>query len=178
MNWRDRVALALENTPGSEPTKPTEPPFVGSVSAAQGPFGASGATAEPGRPRPEPFDFAPPGDSESDAEALAERAAIMAEANGWDDTRALQEARWQAERERAWRAFLRNAQRVLDAPLRRRGALLSAYEREAAQRYGQAIGSSMAATLRQWVNARQGRGPLLEPAAPKAPRSARPLGPP
>src|SRR5262245_34235061 len=52
-----------------------------------------------------PFDFAPPSDPESDREALEERAAIIAEGCGLDSAQALQEAVWQAGREKAWRAF-------------------------------------------------------------------------
>ena len=45
-------------------------------------------------------------------EALEERAAIIAEGCGVDPAQAHQEARWRAERERTWRAFLR----ILQAP--------------------------------------------------------------
>ena|ERR1035437_9822241 len=45
------------------------------------------------------FDFAPPAD---DAEALEQRAAIIAEGCGIDQAMAFQEARWQADRERCW----------------------------------------------------------------------------
>ncbi len=101
----------------------------------------------------EQFLFAPPGDPANDAEAVAERAAIMAVENGWDEARALQEARWQAGRERCWRAFLRNAKRVLDAPEAHRDALLTRYQQEAVLRYGEATGRDMAGSLRSWIEA-------------------------
>ncbi len=103
---------------------------------------------------PEVFDFSPPGDPANDTEALAERVAIMMEANGWDDATALREARWDADRERCWRAFLRNAQRVLQAPTPEREALLGRYRAEAERRYGEATGRDMALSLRGWVLAR------------------------
>ena len=40
------------------------------------------------------FFFAMPGDPANDDEALRERAAIMPEANGWDDVTALRDAHW------------------------------------------------------------------------------------
>ncbi len=73
---------------------------------------------------PELFTFAPPGDPANDTEALAERAAIMAVENGWNDAQALQEARWQADRERCWRVFLANAKRVLQSPRAEREQML------------------------------------------------------
>jgi hypothetical protein len=103
---------------------------------------------------PELFTFAPPGDPANDAEAVAERAAIMAEANGWDDARALQEARWQADRERCWRAFLRNAERILAAPEGYREALLARYRAEAERRYCEHTARDMALSLASWVRAR------------------------
>lgn len=103
---------------------------------------------------PELFCFSPPGDPANDGEALQERAAIMAEGNGWDDVMALQEARWQADKERCWRGFLLNAKRVLDAPGLQREGLLARYQIEAAKRYGQATGENMACGLRAWVKAR------------------------
>jgi len=103
---------------------------------------------------PEVFQFSPPGDRANDAEAVAERAAIMAVENGWNDARALQEARWAADRERCWRGFLLNAQRVLDAPAHRRGVLLAQYQQEAIGRYGEEAGMTMAGSLRAWVKAR------------------------
>ena len=46
----------------------------------------------------------------------------LMEGSGWDDAKALQDARWQANKEWCWRSFLRNAKRVLDAPEALRGA--------------------------------------------------------
>ncbi len=103
---------------------------------------------------PEVFAFNPPGDPANDTEALAERVAIMMEANGWDEVTALREARWHADRERCWRAFLRNAARVLQAPKAEREALLARYRAEAERRYGEATGRDMALSLRGWVLAR------------------------
>jgi hypothetical protein len=102
----------------------------------------------------EVFCFSPPVDPTNDDEALQERVAIMMEGNGWDAARALQEARWAADRERCWRAFLRNAQRVLEAPAHKRDVLLTLYQVEAARRYGQAAAVNMACGLRAWVKAR------------------------
>jgi hypothetical protein len=102
----------------------------------------------------EMFCFSPPGDPANDNEALQERAAIMAESNGWDAATALQEARWQVDKERCWRGFLRNGQRVLEAPAHKRDALLTLYQVEAARRYGQAAGANMAGSLSAWVKAR------------------------
>lgn len=100
---------------------------------------------------PELFTFSPPDDPANDDEALQERVAIMAEGNGWDDATALQEARWQADRERAWRAFLRNAARVQAAPQAERGALLARYCAEAERRYGERTALDMAQSLASWV---------------------------
>ena len=100
------------------------------------------------------FDFAPPTDPENDAEAIEERAAIIAEGCGMGHTQALQEARWQAEREQAWRVFLRNAQRILDASEGARQELVVRYETEAASRYGASVAASMAASMRGWLAAR------------------------
>ena len=80
--------------------------------------------------------------------------AIKIVENGWDEAQALQEARWQADRERCWRAFLRNAERVLAAPEGERSGLLTIYAAEASARYGERTGADMAASLRGWVNAR------------------------
>ena len=41
------------------------------------------------------------------------------------------EARWQADRERCWLMFLRNAQRILEAPGKSRVKLLAQYQTEA-----------------------------------------------
>jgi hypothetical protein len=105
------------------------------------------------RPSQEMFEFAPPGDSANDSEALAERVAIMMESNGWDDATALQEAHWQADRERCWQVFLRNAQRVLEAPAHEREGLLARYQVEATSRYGEQTGTNMASGLRSWLKA-------------------------
>jgi len=78
----------------------------------------------------------------------------MAEANGWDEATALREARWQADRERCWRGFLRNAERILDAPAHTRAVLLAQYQAEAGRRYGQAAGEIMAGTMRNWIEVR------------------------
>ena len=102
----------------------------------------------------EPFEFAPPGDPANDDEALMERVAIMMEANGWDDATALREARSDADRERRWRVFLRNTQRVLAAPEPNREALLARYQSEATKRYGERAGMDMTASLRNWIAVR------------------------
>lgn len=101
------------------------------------------------------FEFTPPGDPANDDEALQERVAIMMEGNGWDAATALQEARWQADRERCWRSFLRNAKRVLEAPPAQREGLLVRYQEEASRRYGERTGADMAGSLRCWVEARR-----------------------
>jgi hypothetical protein len=98
----------------------------------------------------QPFDFA----ADSDPEAIEERAAIIAEGCGMDPAQALQEARWQADREHAWRAFLRNARRILDATEGARAGLLDRYHLEAAGRYGEAIARHMAGTMCGWITAR------------------------
>ncbi len=100
------------------------------------------------------FDFAPPGDPANDYEAFRERAAIMAEANGWDEATALRETRWGADRERCWRGFLLNAKRILGVPRAQREALLGRYRREATKRYGERAGADMAAGMAAWVTAR------------------------
>lgn len=97
------------------------------------------------------FDFSPPGDPANEDEALQERAAIMIEANGWDEATALREARWQADRERCWRTFLRNAARVLAAPEDEREALLAGYRAQAERRYGERAARDMAQSLASWV---------------------------
>jgi len=102
----------------------------------------------------EVFSFSPPGDPVNDDEALQERMAIMVEANGWDHARALQEARREADRERCWRAFLRNAARILAAPAQEREGMLGRYQAEAARRYGERTGTDMAKSLESWVRAR------------------------
>lgn len=105
----------------------------------------------------EHFTFSPPADAANDAEALLERAGIMAEGNGWDHATALQEARWQADRERAWRAFLRNAERFLAAPRQDWVGMLAQYQAEAAARYGGATARDMAGSLRKWIEAKPGQ---------------------
>lgn len=103
----------------------------------------------------EVFIFSAPGDHANDDEPLQERVAIMMEGNGWDEVTAAREAHWQADKERCWRGFLRNAQIVLDAPESNREGLLARYQVEAAARYGQAAGSIMAHEFRGWVMARR-----------------------
>ena len=98
----------------------------------------------------ESFDFNPPSNPANDDEALQERVAMMME-SGMDEATALQEARWNADRERCWRGFLRNAQRVLDASLSQREDLLAQYRKEAIRRYGDVTGDNMADSLRAWV---------------------------
>jgi hypothetical protein len=100
------------------------------------------------------FEFTPPGDSANDDEALQERAAIMGVENGWDEATALKEARWQADREVCWRAFLRNAALILAVPAHEREDLLMTYQAEAARRYGERTGTDMAKSLGSWVRAR------------------------
>lgn len=114
------------------------------------------AIAIPANPAPQPelFQFAPPGDPANDGEALAERAAIMGVENGWNEATALQEARWQADRERCWRAFLSNAERVLARPEHEHKALLRRYEDEATRRYGKDTGAIMVQSLTSWIAAR------------------------
>jgi hypothetical protein len=79
----------------------------------------------------------------------------MAVENGWNDATAFQEARWQADRERCWRAFLSNAERILAAPAAKRGAMLALYQEEASSRYGERTGTDMAGSLRSWIEARR-----------------------
>lgn len=101
------------------------------------------------------FEFNPPGDPANDDEALQERVAIMMEGNGWDEAKALREARWQVDKERCWRGFLRNAERVLAAPQAHREGLLALYQQEAASRYGQGAASVLTESLRNWITARK-----------------------
>ena len=98
----------------------------------------------------ETFDFNPPGDPANDDEAIRERVAIMME-SGMDEAIALREARWNADRERCWRGFLRNAQHILDASLSQREDLLAQYRKEAIRRYGDVTGDNMTDSLRAWV---------------------------
>ena len=48
-----------------------------------------------------------------------------------DKAVALMEARWQADRERCWQMFLRNAQRISEAPEGHQVKLLAQYQTEA-----------------------------------------------
>ena len=100
------------------------------------------------------FSFGGPSDAQNDSEAVAERVAILAVENGWNDARALQEARWDADRERCWRAFLQNARHIQEAPVNHREVLLAQYRTEASRRYGAGPGAIMADGLRAWVKAR------------------------
>ena len=101
----------------------------------------------------EVFCFTPPGDHANDDEALQERVAIMME-SGIDADTALREARWNADRERCWRGFLRNAQHILDASLSQREDLLDQYRKMAIRRYGDVTGDNMADSLRAWIAGR------------------------
>ena len=47
MNWRDKAALAIANTGGSEPPKLTKVGFVSNVSADPAPFSIVGGAIEP-----------------------------------------------------------------------------------------------------------------------------------
>ena len=75
-----------------------------------------------------------------------------------DPAQALQEARWQAARERAWRAFLCNARRILNAPEAARTGFLDRYRAEAEVRYGEATAATMAGAMRHWITARAAGG--------------------
>ena len=137
-----------ENAPHGKATKGSKAPSVPFVAPVPAPLRQISAATEI-------CTFSPPGDSANDDEALRERVAIMMDGNGWDATRALQEARWQADKERCWRTFLLNAKRVVDAPKTKREALLAQYQIEAIRRYGPSTGSIMAESLRDWVTARR-----------------------
>ena len=113
------------------------------------------ALATPATASPELFVFSPPGDPTNDDEALQERVALMMEGNGWTEERALQEARWHADRGRCWRTFQINARRVLEAPRYQQRQLLARFQSEASDRYGAASGAIMAEELRNWVTARR-----------------------
>lgn len=65
------------------------------------------------------------------------------------------EARWQADRERSWAAFMRNATVILRAPANHRDALLEAYHVQAASRYDERTALQMASSLRSWVVAQK-----------------------
>ncbi len=104
--------------------------------------------------RVELFIFAGPADPGSDAEAIAERISIMAEANGWDDATALQEARWEVDRERCWRRFIQYASVILKAPARLWTAMLEEYQVCAARRFGANVAAGMRETMQIWVDTR------------------------
>lgn len=120
---RLKIEFSAKHLP-RELTKPTEGPSVSFVGAQGRHIPEFEEADDPG---PALFDFAPPGDPESDREAIVERAAIIAEGCGMDPAQALQEALWKAHLERAWRAFLRNAEHVLGAPEAARAGLLDRY---------------------------------------------------
>jgi hypothetical protein len=86
-----------------------------------------------------------------DTEAIEERAAIISESSCMTSAEALQEARWQAEREQCWRRFLQHAQVILGAPKAAQAALLREYEAFAAAAFGRTTASGMAVTMRRWV---------------------------
>jgi hypothetical protein len=96
------------------------------------------------------FSFTPPGKHTNDDDMLPKRVAVML-GSGMNEATALQEARWNADRERCWRGFLRNAQNILDAPSAQREELLAVYETEANRHYGHPTTSYMADSLRAWV---------------------------
>jgi hypothetical protein len=145
MSYLDRLKRKIgEDVPRGEATKGTKAPYV--------PYVAS--LPAPPRQISEQFEFSPPADPANDDEALAERAAIIAEGCGMDQAQALQEARWHADRERCWRAFLRNAERILKASRGRRESLHADYQAEATQRYGEATARDMAASMRSWIAAK------------------------
>lgn len=100
------------------------------------------------------FCFSPPSDPTSEDHAFQEQAVIMMEANGWDEATALQEARWQSDRERCWQGFLLNADLIQKAPKNHREALLTSYQEEAGLRYGEATARDMAKTMWHWIQAR------------------------
>lgn len=97
------------------------------------------------------FDFGGPTDPASGAEALAERTAIMMEANGWERTTAFQEATWAADRERCWRRFLAHAEAIRAAPMASREVLLADYRTAAAAAFDGTTASYMAATMKDWL---------------------------
>jgi hypothetical protein len=86
---------------------------------------------------------------------LRAREQPIAEVCGMDPAQARQEARWQTDRERAWRAFIANVRRILEAPLGARAALLTQYRAEAASCYGAAAATQMHATMRRWIEAQE-----------------------
>ena len=100
------------------------------------------------------FEFTVSTDPDHDDEAFQERVAIMMEGNGWDEATAFREARLDMHRQRCWRVFKRNAQRILEVPQHQRAELLMVYQQEAARHYGVNDATIMAAELTLWVNAR------------------------
>lgn len=151
MTYLDRLKRKIvETSPNIEATKGSKAPYVPFV--APPPATLSRISVTPGDP--ELFTFSPPGDPANDDEALQERVAIMMEGNGWDEVTALREARWGADRERCWRGFLLNAQRILDAPRAQREGLLGRYRREARERYGEATAACMATSMTAWIAGR------------------------
>jgi hypothetical protein len=103
------------------------------------------------------FKFAGAPLPDDEHEALLERAAIIAEGCRMDYVQALQEARWQAERERAWRIFRLNAERILAIQEIHRGAWLDRYEYEARLRYGASVARDMTEMMRKWIAQRSAR---------------------
>lgn len=91
------------------------------------------------------FDFSPL-DSEAVREVLQERIGILMD-SGMPQDKAEQEAGWQLERDRCWERFQSHAQIILDAPERRRRALLAEYQLSAARMFGEHIAGHMAATM-------------------------------
>jgi hypothetical protein len=110
---------------------------------------ASPSTRNTQQPRnSEVFSFLPPAEFDPDlARAIRQEC-------GLDSATARQEARWQAERELAWRTFTRNATRILEAPKAQREALLSIYRSEATHRYGERMGTDMARSMESWLRAK------------------------
>lgn len=142
MSYLDRLKRKIgKDVPGGEATKGAKAPYVPFVATLPAPL----------RQISEQFAFSPASDPVSDAEALQERAAIIAEGCGLDQAQALQEARWHAHREQCWRVFLVNAQRILEAPMHRRNEMLANYQGEASRRYGEATARDIAGTMRNWI---------------------------
>jgi len=148
MSYLARLKARMEEKSSQqEPTKPTKGGSVSFVSAA--PL-ASRLHATPSG-LPELFAFAPGSDPLNDAEAIEERACIIAEGAGIPYPQALQEARWQAHREHAWRVFLANAKRILHAPKAERAGLLERYRKEAERRYGTDTAAFMLRSMQSWL---------------------------
>ena len=149
MSYLDRLKRKIpEKAPECDATKGSKAPYVPFVAPVSAPLRQITAANEI-------FTFSPPGDPTNDDEALQERVALMMEGNGWTEDRALQEARWHADRERCWRTFQINARRVLEAPRHQQRQLLARFQSEASDRYGAASGAIMAEELRNWVTARR-----------------------